>query len=234
MSARWIAVVLAVSGLLVAGCGSTSLLRSKSQSSSSTGAAGATATATGTGTAGRPATAAGSASAAGASTSRSTTAHPPTATSIDGSFETVVPTGFIDATRSVKSGVANVQYLAIGPRARGFTTNINVIREPAQGATGIAAIVGLEIATIKRIEPRADHFSRSSKLTVGGATARAVDYFNRASGDRTLHQRQVFVGHGGWIYTITLSASPAAYAADVGAINEVTAAWEWLGLRRSS
>jgi hypothetical protein len=149
-------------------------------------------------------------------------------TSTDGRFETVVPSEFIDATRSVRSGVANVQYLAIGPRSQGFATNINVIRDPANGRADINQIAGREIATIKRLEAQARNFSQMSSLTVGGGPARAVDYTNRPSGDRPLHQRQVFVVHQGWIYTITYSALPSAYAANVGAVDQVAAGWRWL------
>ncbi len=196
---------MAVTVPLAAGCGSTSLFGAKSKSTSSTAPA---------------------ASAAGATT---TPPAPPAAvTSIDGSFQTIVPSGFVDATRSVRSGVANVQYLAIGPRANGFATNINVIREPAGGRTDINRITGLEVATIKRIDPRADRFSRPTAITIGGQPARAVDYYNRPTGERLLHQRQVFVAHGQWIYTITYSALPEAYAAGVGAVDRVAAGWQWL------
>ncbi len=206
MSPRRLAAVLAVTVPLAAGCGSTSLFGAKSKSTSSTTPP---------------------ASSAGATTTQPAP-QPPAVTSIDGSFQTIVPSGFVDATRSVRSGVANVQYLAIGPRANGFASNINVIREPAGGRTDINRITGLEVATIKRIDPRADRFSQPSAITVGGQPARAVDYYNRPTGERLLRQRQVFVAHGRWIYTITYSALPEAYAAGVGAVDQVAAGWKWL------
>ena len=210
MSPRRLAAILVVTVPLAAGCGSTSLFGSKAKSTSSTT---------------RPAsTTVGTSTTAGTSTQ----AQPATVTSIDGSFQTVVPSGFLAATRSLRSGVANVQYLAVGPRADGFATNINVIREPAQGRTDIAGITGLEVATIKRLDPRADRFSQSSELTVGGEPARSVDYYNRPTGERLLHQRQVFVAHGQWIYTITYSALPDAYASQAGAVDRVAAGWKWL------
>ena len=204
MSVRRLAAVLAVTVPLAAGCGSTSVFGAKSKSTSS---------------ATKPAT---------TPAATSTRARPATVTSIDGSFETIVPTGFVDATRSVRSGVANVQYLAIGQRTKGFATNINVIREPAQGRTDIDQITNLEVATIKRIDARADRFSQPSAITVGGDRARAVDYYNRPTGQRLLHQRQVVIAHNQWIYTITYSALPDAYAAHVGAVDQVAAGWKWL------
>jgi hypothetical protein len=196
---RRIALVVA-SVFVIAACGSSKVFRSKSTST--------------------PA----------ASVSRtSTPASLGTVRSTDGRFQTVIPAGFVNATRSVRSGVAIVQYLAIGPRHDRFATNVNVVREPAQGRSDVDQIVGLEIATIKRLAPRAASFSQVASLTVGGEPARAVDYLNAPTGNRVLHQRQVFVAHGGWIYTITYSAIPSAYDANVAALDAVTAAWRWLG-----
>ncbi len=200
MSARRLVAILAVTVPLATGCGSTSLFGQKSKTTTSTT---------------RPA-------------ATTTPPQPAAVTSIDGSFQTIVPGGFVDATRSVRSGVANVQYLAIGPRANGFATNINVIREPARGRADIARITKLEVTTIRRLDPRADRFSQPSEITVGGAPARAIDYYNQPTGDRMLHQRQVFVAHGQWIYTITYSALPDAYAAQAGAVDRVAAGWKWL------
>jgi hypothetical protein len=55
-----------------------------------------------------------------------------------------------------------------------------------------------------------------------------VDYYNRPTGERLLRQRQVFVAHGQWIYTITYSALPDAYTAHDGAVDRVAAGWKWL------
>jgi len=168
-------------------------------------------------------------SSASATSSASTTAPSAAVRSTDGRFQTVIPVGFVDATHAVSSGVANVQYLAVGPRHDSFATNINVVREPANGRSDADQIVRLEVDTIKRLERQASNFSQVTSLKVGGEPARAVDYFNTPTGSRLLHQRQVFVANGGWIYTITYSAIPSAYRANVGALDEVTSAWRWLG-----
>ena len=207
MSPRRLAAVLAVTVPLAAGCGSTSLFGAKSKSTSSTtppaSAAGATSDPAGAAAGGRD------------------------------QHRRQLSDDRPERLRRrhagrFRSGVANVQYLAIGPRANGFATNINVIREPAAGRTNINRITGLEVATIKRIDPRADRFSQPTAITVGGRPGRAVDYYNRPTGERLLHQRQVFVAHGQWIYTITYSALPDAYAAGVGAVDRVAAGWKWL------
>jgi hypothetical protein len=163
-----------------------------------------------------------------ASVRTSTKAPSGTVQSTDGRFQTVIPAGFVDATSSVQSGVANVQYVAVGPRRHGFATNINVVREPAQGRSDMDQIVALELATIKRLAPQAGGFSKVTRLTVGGEPARAVVYLNTPTGNRVLRQRQVFVVQGRWIYTITYSALPGAYGADVRALDTVTTAWRWL------
>jgi hypothetical protein len=193
--------LLVVSVMLLTGCSSSTVFGSKSTSTS-------TASSTQTSTAAAP-----------SRTVRGT----------DGSFQTVIPVGFVDATHAFHSGVANLQYVAIGPRHDGFATNINVVREPANGRGDMDQIVGFEIATVQRLERHAGNFSRVTPQRVGGEPARVVDYFNTPSGGPVLHQRQVFVAHAGWIYTITYSAIPSAYGANVGALDAVTSAWRWLG-----
>lgn len=191
--------LLVASVLLLTGCGGTTIFASKSTTS------------------------------AASATSSASTSPSGTVRSTDGRFQTVIPAGFVDATHAVNSGVANVQYLAVGPRHDSFATNINVVREPANGRSDMDQTVGLEVATIKRLERQAANFSQVASLKVGGEPARGVDYFNTPTGSRLLHQRQVFVGNGGWIYTITYSAIPSAYRANVGALDAVTSAWRWLG-----
>ncbi|HEY1509553.1 MAG TPA: DcrB-related protein [Solirubrobacteraceae bacterium] len=208
MSARPLAVLL-VSAVALAGCGSTKLLSSTSSTAtSSSGSASGSAKPSGSGTA---------------------TAAAPAGTvkSADGRFATVVPRGFADNTKTVQGGTVNIQYLAIGPRSDGFATNINVVREQSQGASDIDKITSLEIAGIKRFEAKAHQFSQIQSLTVDGEPARSVDYLSQP-GDRPLHQLQVFVARGAWIYTITYSALPTDYSDNVSAMAQVTSGWHWL------
>jgi hypothetical protein len=160
-------------------------------------------------------------------TTTSTTTAANTVTSTDGSFTTVTPRGFSDATATAQSSALKVLYLAIGPRSRGFATNINVVREPSRGLTNPATIAAFELNAIKRIERKAHAFSSLRPLTVGGAPARSIDYLNTPAGTRELRQRQVFVKHGGSIYTITYTALPVTYTASAGAMDEVLGNWVW-------
>jgi hypothetical protein len=161
------------------------------------------------------------------SISTATTTAGETVTSTDKSFVTVTPQGFTDQTSSSQASALKVLYLAIGPRANGFSTNINVVREPSHGLTDVSTIANAELATIKRLERQAHSFSELQSLTVGGEQARSVDYLNTPAGTRELHQRQVFVQHGGSIYTITYTALPAAYAASSGAMDQLLNRWTW-------
>lgn len=161
------------------------------------------------------------------STTTSTTTAAHTVTSRDRSFATVTPHGFSDATNTAQGSALKVLYLAIGPRLQGFATNINVVREPSHRLTDPSGIAAFEVSAIKRIERKAHTFSPLQPLTVGGRPARSVDYLGSPAGTRELHQRQVFVEHGGSIYTITYTALPASYAASAGAMDEVLKNWVW-------
>lgn len=146
--------------------------------------------------------------------------------SSDGSFATVLPPGFTDATGSVQGGAINVLFLAVGPRIDNETININVIREAARGRTDMNQIVQAELTGIKGLVPQANSFSPVASLSIDGAPARSLNYVGRPSG-HLLRLRQVFVLHGGWIYTITYTALPATYEAHVGALDQVIAGWVW-------
>jgi hypothetical protein len=202
MLARRLAALI-LSAAAIAGCGSkTTLLGSKSSSSSSST----------------------STQAPASSTATTTTPPPGTVKSADGRFATVIPDGFAQA----RTGVQGVQYLALGPRHNGFATNINVVNEPSRGQTSIDTITNLEIAGIKRLEPQAHQFSQPQSLTVDGQPARAIDYLSLPDKQRLLHQYQVFVAKDGTIYTITYSALPSSYSANLDAMKQVTDGWHWL------
>lgn len=146
--------------------------------------------------------------------------------STDGKFSTIIPTGFSDATSSAQGGPFNLLYLAVGPVVRTGRVNINVIRESARGRTDMDAIARAELAGIKSIEPGASRFSPVQALTVDGPAARAVDYFNPSAG-HVVHQRQIFVAHGDRIYTITYTAPPEGYTANLSALDQVVREWLW-------
>ena len=149
------------------------------------------------------------------------------ASASSGAFTTVVPSGFRDETKGLSGAALNIQFAIIGPRADGFSTNINVIRERYHG-TDVAALASTELASIKHLYPKAHTFSAIAVTSVDRETARAFSYTNAPLNGKVLHQRQVFVIHAGWAYSITYSALPgAAYAASLPALEQVIAGWRW-------
>lgn len=137
-----------------------------------------------------------------------------------------IPPGFKNGIAYVKNEPIAILYVAVGPRSSGFTTNINVIREPSHGLTDINTITQAELSTLKGLQPPAHQIS-SQRLTVGGDPARTLDYLKSTATRVPVHARQVFVEHGGWIYTITYSARPTSYSASLRALTQMLSSWRW-------
>jgi hypothetical protein len=119
-----------------------------------------------------------------------------------------------------------VLFLAVGPRIDNETINVNVIREQARGENDVDHVADLEVSGIRNLISQAHGFSAVRRLTVGGSSARSVDYLGSPGGHR-LHLRQVFVLHQGWIYTITYTALPNTYQAHAGSMDQVLEGWTW-------
>ncbi len=141
-------------------------------------------------------------------------------------FTTVIPAGFSDRTAALSAGPVNLLYAAVAPKADGFRSNINVVRESSGGLTDADTVVQRELVGLKSAT-RAHAFSAIRKLTLDGAPARGVDYLNAPTGPSVLHQYQVFALHGNWIYTVTYTALPSHYAASLPAMRQVLAGWRW-------
>src|ERR1700716_546620 len=104
--------------------------------------------------------------------------------STDGSFATQVPSGFTDRTSSAQGGKVNVLFLAVGPRIDNETINVNVIREQARGENDMDHVADLEVSGIRNLISQAHGFSPVRRLTVGGSSARSVDYLGSPGGHR--------------------------------------------------
>ena len=144
----------------------------------------------------------------------------------DKGFVAAIPAGFRNATAPAQSLPIKTLYLAMGPRASGLTTNINVVRESSEGMTDINAVVRAELKGIRLVLPDARQFSTPESVTVAGEPAQAVDYVY-GSATRLLHLRQVIVEHGGWTYVITYTASSTGYQASLPALSQVISSWRW-------
>jgi len=148
------------------------------------------------------------------------------AANTDKGFVAAIPAGFRNATAPAQSLPIKTLYLAMGPRASGLTTNINVVRESSEGMTDINAVVRAELKGIRLVLPDARQFSTPESVTVAGEPAQAVDYLY-GSATRLLHLRQVIVEHGGWTYVITYTASSTGYQASLPALSQVISSWRW-------
>jgi hypothetical protein len=148
------------------------------------------------------------------------------AANTDKGFVAAIPAGFRNATAPAQSLPIKTLYLAMGPRASGLTTNINVVRESSEGMTDINAVVRAELKGIRLVLPDARQFSTPESVTVAGEPAQAVDYVY-GSATRLLHLRQVIVEHGGWTYVITYTASSTGYQASLPALARVISSWRW-------
>jgi hypothetical protein len=137
-------------------------------------------------------------------------------------FTTATPTGFRNLTAATKGGAFNFAYFAVGPQR----ASINVVRGSSGGMTDMDAVVLIELRTVKRIFPSAHRFSAVGSLMIDGAPARTIDFLNTAVG-RRLHQRQIYVVHGGALYVITYTAIPSLYASQTDSLNQVLTAWRW-------
>lgn len=211
-SIRYSAVALATTAALaLAGCGSAS------PSSRSLAAAAPTHTSTSS----NPTPTTASLTTVSAKTSSSGRAA-----STDKGFVAAIPAGFRNATARAQSLPIKALYLAMGPRASGLTTNINVVRESSEGMTDINAVVRAELKGIRLVLPDARQFSTPESVTVAGEPAQAVDYVY-GSATRLLHLRQVIVEHEGWTYVITYTSSSTGYQASLPALAQVISSWRW-------
>jgi hypothetical protein len=211
-SIRYSAVALAATAALaLAGCGSSS------PSSRSSAASAPTHTSTSSNP--TPTT-------AGLTTLSAKTSSSGRAASTNKGFVAAIPAGFRNATAPAQSLPIKTLYLAMGPRASGLTTNINVVRESSEGMTDINAVVRAELKGIRLVLPDARQFSTPESVTVAGEPAQAVDYVY-GSATRLLHLRQVIVEHGGWTYVITYTASSTGYQASLPALAQVISSWRW-------
>jgi hypothetical protein len=137
-------------------------------------------------------------------------------------FTTATPTGFRNLTAATKGGAFNFAYFAVGPQR----ANINVVRGSSGGMTDMNAVVLIELRTVKRIFPSAHQFSPVGSLMIDGAPARTIDFLNTAAG-RRLHQRQIYVVHGGALYVITFTAISSSFASQTNSLNQLLTAWRW-------
>lgn len=165
----------------------------------------------------------------GSSSSSSTTSGPAPAGSVpgrDGTFTTVIPSGFTNGSAALAGGPITLLYAALAPKVDGFHANINVVGESSQGLSDAEVVAEQELKNLKAAAPHTHAFSAIRPTTLDGSPARSVDYLNSV-GTRAIHQRQVFAIHHNRIYTVTYTALRSRYAASLPAMQQVLSGWRW-------
>ena len=165
----------------------------------------------------------------GSSSSSSTTSGPAPAGSVpgrDGTFTTVIPSGFTNGSAALAGGPITLLYAALAPKVDGFHANINVVGESSQGLSDAEVVAEQELKNLKTAAPHTHAFSAIRPTTLDGSPARSVDYLNSV-GTRAIHQLQVFAIHRNRIYTVTYTALRSRYAASLPAMQQVLSGWRW-------
>jgi hypothetical protein len=165
----------------------------------------------------------------GSSSSSSTTSGPAPSGSVpgrDGTFTTVIPSGFTNGSAALAGGPITLLYAALAPKVNGFHANINVVGESSQGLSDAQVVAEQELKNLKTAAPHPHAFSAIRPTTLDGSPARSVDYLN-VVGTRAIHQLQVFAIHKHRIYTVTYTALRSRYAASLPAMQQVLSGWRW-------
>jgi len=145
----------------------------------------------------------------------------------DGGFRAVIPAGYSNGIATAAGKATEVEYLAIGPRAGGFATNLTVFRAPASGqdVKAVADRALRQLAQRPSFLPKVSRLSSLRALTVDGESALAVGYVAKLR--KSTRHYQVFVVHGQWAYEINDVALPAQYAASLAHLDDVIRSWRW-------
>jgi hypothetical protein len=162
-------------------------------------------------------------------------------------YSYAVPSGWDDVSDeaedepSLEFAGVRPDSLVVGEREDGFTTNVNVIREPGLPAAMTArqyariSIAGLRdpvavgfpqelVDVVEELQPTEISETRPAEL--GGKEAVAWGYLGR-QGERTVRIRQVATVLDRSGYTVTLTATRERFQDELGALDEVADSWRW-------
>jgi hypothetical protein len=149
---------------------------------------------------------------------------PSRVTSVDGSFATVIPSGFQDSIGTQGRGPFNMLYLATRPYMA-----VNALRSRAPATTSLDAIAQRGITSLQSSNPSNHDFSRVATVSVDGASARAWSYLGVSERGQPAVYAEVNVLHGGWLYAIGGTAPANQFPALQAALGQVIAHWRWSG-----
>lgn len=140
-------------------------------------------------------------------------------------FKTVVPAGFRNVLGSPQAPITGFAYFAVGQRAKGYTTTINVVRVEFKGLGNLDRATQIELSGIKRSVPTA-RIGAVKRAKVAGSPARVVDDFVPKGRQQLVHH-QVYFAHGGQLYVLTYSALRSTFHLGVNGLRQVLSKWQW-------
>lgn len=146
-------------------------------------------------------------------------------TSTFGDFKTVIPAGFRNVLGSPQAPNTGFAYFAVGRRAKGYTTTINVVRVEFEGLGNLDRATRIELSGIKRSVPTA-RIGAVKRAKVAGEPARVVDDFV-PKGKQQLVHHQVYFAHGGQLYVLTYSALRSTFHLGAKGLGQVLSKWQW-------
>ena len=146
-------------------------------------------------------------------------------TSTFGDFKTVVPIGYKNVLGSPEAPNTGFAYFAVGQRAKGYTTTINVVRVEFQGLGNLDRATRTELSGIKRSVPTV-RIGAVKRAKVAGEQARVVDDVV-PNGKRQLVHHQVYFAHGGELYVLTYSALRSTFHLGANGLRQVLSKWQW-------
>ncbi len=144
--------------------------------------------------------------------------------SADGSFKTVIPSGFQDTIGAQRGGPVNVLYLATRPYIA-----VNALRTRAPANSTLDALAHRGVSSLAGSNPTNHGFSRIGAVSVGGSPGRAWSYLGESERGQPAVYAEVNVLHDGWLYAIGGTAPAGRFSVLQAALGQVIANWRWTG-----
>jgi hypothetical protein len=151
-------------------------------------------------------------------------------------YEVTVPAGWedkADRREDVEFEGFTPDVLLVGDREDGFTTNVNILRNPSAGYSLDRQVRAerdlLEVGRLpgSDAEPRpAEELGPVERIELGGEPARAYD-FRLEQEDKQLDLRQVVAIHDKAVYAITLTTGPDRRDDEIDSFEAILDSWRW-------
>ena len=140
-------------------------------------------------------------------------------------YSVELPDGWKDRTDDApEESPIRVDRLFIGPRVKGFSTNVNVIREPRPANATLEEIEQQGRPQIRGFGGR--DISQAKPVELDGERALSHTYRIRQQG-KLLTGEQYIAIHDGRVYNVTITSDPSAFADARRDFKEITGSWKW-------